>query len=129
ILRTCDTVISGSTALHIMLPKHQTTWAPQDLDIYVPQATSQQLLRKVLFEGYMTMKDVDLSKKGYTYCKFLCLFILTKGHHRIDVIISSMSAAISPILQFHSTTIMNFISVDTIFCCYPSLTLQHLSMM
>jgi len=33
ILRSCDTVISGSTALHFLLAK-ATPWSPMDLDIY-----------------------------------------------------------------------------------------------
>ncbi|KIK12663.1 hypothetical protein PISMIDRAFT_120481 [Pisolithus microcarpus 441] len=129
ILRTCDAVISGSTALHVMLPEHGTAWSPQDLDIYVTQACTERLLRKVLFEGYTIVKDANLNEMGYTYPKVSHLFVFTKGHRRIDVIVSSTSTAISPILQFHSTAVMNFISADTIFCCYPSLTLRQLSMM
>ncbi|KAI5992236.1 hypothetical protein EDD15DRAFT_2368509 [Pisolithus albus] len=129
LLHTCDAVVSGSTALHVLLPVYGTAWAPGDLDIYVAPPTSQCLLQKLLFEGYTTVKDVDLNEKGYTYFKIARLFVLTKGHRHIDVIVSSTSCAISPILQFHSMAVMNFISADTIFCCYPTLTLRHLSMM
>ncbi|KAI5982148.1 hypothetical protein EDD15DRAFT_2139648, partial [Pisolithus albus] len=129
ILRACDTVVSGSTALHVMLPKDGTAWSPRDLDIYVPQATSQRLLRKVQSEGYAMVKDTDLNGEGYRNLKVSRVYVLTKGQQHIDVVVSSTSAAISPILQFHSTAVMNFVSAETIFSCYPSLTLRHLSMM
>lgn len=40
----CDAVISGSTALHLLLPKCGTAWTPKDLDLYVPLRTSAVLL-------------------------------------------------------------------------------------
>ncbi|KIK19910.1 hypothetical protein PISMIDRAFT_63470, partial [Pisolithus microcarpus 441] len=123
------TIILGSTALHILLPTHGTAWTPGDLDIYIPQSTSAHLLKKLVLEGFTSVSEVDMNKKGYSHCKLSCVFVLTKGHLCINVLVSSTSAAISPILQFHSTTVMNFISADTIFSCYPSLTLRHLSMM
>ncbi|KAI6138306.1 hypothetical protein BKA82DRAFT_55764, partial [Pisolithus tinctorius] len=39
----------------------------------------------------------------------------------INVIVSSTVVAVSPIFKFHSTTVMNFIMADNIFCAYPSL--------
>ncbi|KAI6027782.1 hypothetical protein BKA83DRAFT_4014945, partial [Pisolithus microcarpus] len=129
ILRKCDAVISGSTALHILLPECGTSWTPRDLDIYVLQANSAMLLHHILLQGYRTIKDVDLNKKGYTYSMHSHVVVVTDGHRRIDIIVSSSSAAMTPIFQFHSTAVMNFISVDTIFSCYPALTLRHPSMM
>ncbi|KIN94986.1 hypothetical protein M404DRAFT_71294, partial [Pisolithus tinctorius Marx 270] len=46
----------------------------------------------------------------------------------INVIVSKTTSALSPIFQFHSTTIMNFFSANSPFCTYPSLTLHHCTM-
>lgn len=54
ILRKCDAVISGSTALHILLPECGTSWTPRDLDIYVSQANSAMLLHHVSLQGACT---------------------------------------------------------------------------
>ncbi|KAI6036919.1 hypothetical protein BKA83DRAFT_112210, partial [Pisolithus microcarpus] len=54
--------------------------------------------------------------------------VLSKGQSKIDVVISRTSTALSPIFQFHSTAVMNFVSADTIFCSYPELMLRRLSM-
>ncbi|KAI6145046.1 hypothetical protein BKA82DRAFT_3928687, partial [Pisolithus tinctorius] len=50
------------------------------------------------------------------------------NHQSIDVIVSSTVATMSPIFKFHSTTMMNFISADHIFCAYPALTLHLMSL-
>ncbi|KAI6007115.1 hypothetical protein EDD15DRAFT_2152953, partial [Pisolithus albus] len=129
ILRYCDAVISGSMALHILLPQNGTAWTPRDLDIYMAQTSSAYLLKKLFREGFTSASEVDLNEMGYRHCNLSHVVVLTRDHLRIDILVSSTSAAISPILQFHSTAVMNFISVDTIFSCYPFLTLQHLSIM
>ncbi|KIN97310.1 hypothetical protein M404DRAFT_160711, partial [Pisolithus tinctorius Marx 270] len=49
----------------------------------------------------------------------------SNGTHHIDVIVSRTSTAISPLFQFHSTAVMNFISADSIFCAYPNLTFHR----
>ncbi|KIO04586.1 hypothetical protein M404DRAFT_93872, partial [Pisolithus tinctorius Marx 270] len=46
----------------------------------------------------------------------------------IDVIVSSTVTAVLPIFKFHSTAVMNFITMDNIFCAYLSLTLKLMSM-
>ncbi|KAF8432548.1 hypothetical protein L210DRAFT_3321763, partial [Boletus edulis BED1] len=45
-----------------------------------------------------------------------------RGGHKVDLIKSKIDSALSPIFKFHSTTLMNYISADSIFSAYPSLT-------
>ncbi|KIO10314.1 hypothetical protein M404DRAFT_92271, partial [Pisolithus tinctorius Marx 270] len=52
-----------------------------------------------------------------------------KGNHHIDIIVSNTDVVVSPIFQFHSTVVMNFVSADHIFCAYPTLTLWGLSIL
>ncbi|KIO00531.1 hypothetical protein M404DRAFT_963360 [Pisolithus tinctorius Marx 270] len=114
ILHACNAVISGSLALHMVLPANSCAWTPTDLDIYMP-------LHQIC---YLTMK---LECKGIPYNMSAIHSILTfsNGTHYIDVIVSRTSTALSPLFQFHSTAVMNFISADTIFCAYPNLTFDH----
>ncbi|KIK22655.1 hypothetical protein PISMIDRAFT_38354, partial [Pisolithus microcarpus 441] len=127
-LRTCDAVISGSTALHLLLPKSGTAWTPKDLDLYVPLRTSAVLLARLESEGYGIISQHPADVEHYSYSHVHEVVVVGKGERKIDVIISKTSTALSPIFQFHSTAVMNFISADTIFCTYPRLTLERLSM-
>ncbi|KAI6004663.1 hypothetical protein EDD15DRAFT_2155331 [Pisolithus albus] len=127
-LRSCDAIISGSTALHLLLPEYGTRWTPKDLDIYVPLATSTALLNRLHYEGYTIDNQVHMNDVSYTYSHVHEVVVLCKGPNKIDVVISRTSTALTPIFQFHSTVVMNFVSADTFFCSYPRLTLRRLSM-
>ncbi|KAI6034745.1 hypothetical protein BKA83DRAFT_4043192, partial [Pisolithus microcarpus] len=128
ILRTCDAVVSGSTALRLLLPEIGMPWTPKDLDIYMPLATSRLLLDRLQYEGYTIHSQIQTNVVNYTYSHVHGVVVLSKGQSKIDVVISRTSTALSPIFQFHSMAVMNFVSADTIFCSYPELTLRRLSM-
>ncbi|KAI6008576.1 hypothetical protein EDC04DRAFT_2515472, partial [Pisolithus marmoratus] len=125
ILCSCNAVISGSTALHILLLEQGTPWATDDLDIDVPQCTIMMLLNWLKFEGYFVISNNPHGQQHYTYSLVECVLVASNGECKINIVISGISTALSPIFQFHSTTVMNFISADTIFCCYPTLMLCH----
>ncbi|KAI6037401.1 hypothetical protein BKA83DRAFT_43203, partial [Pisolithus microcarpus] len=116
------TVISGSTTLHLALPEQGTPWSPQDLDIYVPWKMSTLMLNRLKLEE-------DISQVHYSDSTIKAVVIIAKGKRRINLIVSKTSTALSLIFQFHSTVVMNFISANTFFCCYPSLTFQGLTML
>ncbi|KAI6045831.1 hypothetical protein EDC04DRAFT_2531863, partial [Pisolithus marmoratus] len=122
------TIISGSTALYLLLPEHGTSWMPTDLDIYIPQGTSTLIQNQLKVEGYSTIAEPTVNHLGYTYSHICHVVVISNGKRKIDLVVSRTSMALSPIFQFHSTTVMNFISADTVFCCYPQLTLCRLSM-
>ncbi|KIK18502.1 hypothetical protein PISMIDRAFT_50173, partial [Pisolithus microcarpus 441] len=120
-------VISGSTALHVLLPECGTLWTPTDLDIYVLHREAERLLDHLTDQGYAVIAELPVKKVGYTYSHVSRLVVLTNGKNSVDVVVSKTSTTLSPIFQFHSTAVMNFISADTIFSGYPTLTLWHLS--
>ncbi|KAI6011234.1 hypothetical protein BKA83DRAFT_4132226 [Pisolithus microcarpus] len=126
-LHSCDAVISGSTALHVLLPECGTLWTPTDLDIYVLHREAERLLDHLTDQGYAIIAELPVKKVGYTYSHVSRLVVLTNGKNSVDVVVSKTSTTLSPIFQFHSTAVMNFISADTIFSGYPTLTLWHLS--
>lgn len=80
ILGACDSVVSGSTALHIMLPKASTSWSPSDLDVYIPLRRKFQLTR-------LSSSDI------------FSVMTFANKHNKIDVVISTSLCAVSPIFQ------------------------------
>ncbi|KAI5996541.1 hypothetical protein F5J12DRAFT_725564 [Pisolithus orientalis] len=125
-LCSCDTVISSSSALHLLLPTSYTTWNPTDLDIYVLLHTFHYLTWLLNNHGYSSMSKGAVNHSTYSYWKIASVYTFSDGVHMMDIVICKTSAAFSPLFQFHSTALMNFVSHDQIFCTYPSLTLHHL---
>jgi len=121
ILNACDAVISGSTALHFLLPIVSTPWSPTDLDLYIPLRCQLQL-------GHLLKKRGKSNISLYSTSKIFTVLTFTKADKKVDVIVSSTDCAVLPIFQFHSTAVMNFFTGNSIFCAYPSLTFRGLSM-
>ncbi|KAI6019139.1 hypothetical protein EDC04DRAFT_2607563 [Pisolithus marmoratus] len=67
ILHTCDAVISGSTALHMLLPECGMPWNPMDLDIYLPAWNVTLMLNQLKVEGYSTIMESVVDHLGYGY--------------------------------------------------------------
>lgn len=44
----------------------------------------------------------------------------------MDIVVSRTSAATSPIFQFHSSVVINYVSVDTFFAAYLTLTMHSI---
>ncbi|KAI6145059.1 hypothetical protein BKA82DRAFT_3982497 [Pisolithus tinctorius] len=120
ILRCCDAVVSGSCALHLVLPANLCPWAPRDLDIYVSKRHLSYLSSKLESEGYKVDHEDCVNDQAYSMSTIRTVCSFTNGSHTLDVI--------SPIFQFHSTAVMNFFSADSIFCGYPNLTFHLLAL-
>jgi len=129
VLDACDGVVSGSTALHFLLPIASTPWCPTDLDIYVPFRCQLQLGHLLKKRGYCLRKKTKSNGSLYSACKIFTVLSFAKAHKNIDVMVSTTDCAVLPIFQFHCTAVMNFITANSIFCAYPSLTFRALSMM
>lgn len=127
-LRSCDAVVSGSTALRILMPDVGIPWSPSDLDIYLPRHTLTVMLRRMQHEGYTIIAEPPVKRSGYNYSHVSRVLVVGNGQCTVDLVVSRTSTALSPIFQFHSTVVMNFVSADTVFCGYPTLTLRGLSM-
>ncbi|KIN94092.1 hypothetical protein M404DRAFT_73349, partial [Pisolithus tinctorius Marx 270] len=123
-------VISGSLALHMVLPANSCAWTPSDLDIYNAKACLSHFHHALTFSecllaGYNVIRETRVDASSYNMSTIRSILTFSNGTHYIDVIVSKTSTALSPLFQFHSTAVMNFISADTIFCAYPNLTFNH----
>jgi len=125
ILRTCNAVLSGSSALRLLLPITPATWKPNDLDLYVPHCHMRLLTTQLQNLGYQLMppSTVDLSIYSSLHTFAIHRFILEDKV--IDVIESITHASFSPIFFFHCMAVMNFIGTDSIFAVYPELTMEN----
>lgn len=117
-------VLSGSAALEIVQPG---SCRPQDLDFYCPCDKLAQVMTFFVtvcgFVDETTAKDLaDYSGLG-TGVK--TVKTLRHGEFpalKINVVQSSTASPHVPILFFHSTIVMNFVSNDGIAQLYPALT-------
>ncbi|KAI6146041.1 hypothetical protein BKA82DRAFT_35380 [Pisolithus tinctorius] len=128
ILRACDVVISGLCALHILLPANETSWSPSDLDIYVSCRYLACISVLLEHEGYEVVQQQSIDGGPYDSSSIRSVVSFSNTCQCINVIVSTMAAAVSPIFEFHSTAVMNFIMADSVFCAYPALTLRLMSM-
>ena len=111
-----------------MLPKASTSWSPSDLNVYIPLHHKFQLTCLLEKKGYHIENEGNNIHSTYSSSDIFSVMMFTNKHNKINVVISTSLCAVSPIFDFHSTAIMNFISADSIFSTYPSLTFQGLTM-
>ncbi|KIN97943.1 hypothetical protein M404DRAFT_107348, partial [Pisolithus tinctorius Marx 270] len=119
-------VVLGSTALHLLLlasHTYSTSWLPTDLDIDVPFRLENLIACLLVGQGYCLHEPASVDVAVYAGTLIHSVHAFSKGHYKIDVIISVNAASIAPVFQFHTTAVMNFVSVDCIFCAYPALTM------
>lgn len=60
------------------------------------------------------VKNTDYDSSAI--CK---IYKLVRGERKVDIIITDWKCALAPILQFHSTAVMNYITARSIVCLYP----------
>ena len=120
-------VVSGSAALHLMLPPKTTYWTPQDLDIYAPYVHYISICARMLSLGYSFTDEPEPDPAPYTYSQIKEIVSFSDGTHKVHLIFSKSTTAFAPIFEFHSTAVMNFVSPRHLFCAYPNLTFNGLS--
>ena len=126
-LQSCDAVVSGSSVLHILLPAKTTSWVPTDLNIYVSYVHYHYLTVLLKDHGYHMIREGKVNVSQYCFSLIRTITTFANGDLQIDIIISKKAGGLTPIFQFHSTTVMNFFGPDHFFCVYPALTLKHLA--
>lgn len=124
-MQSTGTILSGSAALEMALPGSAP---PNDLDFYCPRGQLTSVL--TFFVHHQEYVDVT---EGTGECDpYGDLWVGIKAVHRmqhtshpsrtINVIESTTPSPIVPVLFFHSTVVMNFVSSDGLMMLYPTLT-------
>lgn len=132
ILHRSNTVISGSLALHYMLPASARTWTPSDMDLYTNSDGFSKIKALLIMNGYDLVEEFTGAQRPRPYGAppvtyeigwgIKHIVKMRKGGHSVDIIISRTASPLLPIFYFHSTAVMNFISSFGFFSAYPKLT-------
>lgn len=126
IMKSTKTYISGSVAL---LSLHPDTFAPNDIDFYVSSQGGQQFVEYVISLGFYQMPftsstyNTGCIDKSIRFQKPSIPHTLSSPH-TINIIFSRTSCALQPIMEFHSTLLMNFIAWYGVVSLYPELTMN-----
>lgn len=121
-LKGWKAVVSGSLALKFF--EGEAAWECHDMDLYVPKTARNTVMQYLKdMEGYT---EVPGDKRaGHVYEADVVVtevVVMKKDVKRIDIVVSGNHMAVAPVFQFHTTTVMNFISGDGFFSAYPQLT-------
>lgn len=119
VLRLTGSVISGSTALHILDGARRAAWAPNDIDVYVPRGKAMRIVThlQVVEDFHLTRQDSAFY--GRTASGFSRVIHLSKGNTSIDIIESLTQSALHPIPYFWSTHLINYLTADSFCIAYP----------
>ncbi|KAF6747100.1 hypothetical protein DFP72DRAFT_1075746 [Ephemerocybe angulata] len=127
ILDRTNTVISGSLALELV---HPTGIIPNNLDLYCPNQEADAICSFLFTKGYVPVPDHPIypliidDVPGRNCIEAVRTLRHTAKGAIIHVVVSDSSSPLAPVFSVHSTFMMNFISANAIYSCYPSLTEQ-----
>ncbi|KAF8122482.1 hypothetical protein EV363DRAFT_1182593 [Boletus edulis] len=116
-------VVSGSCALRIIFALETRGWEASDLDVYVPRGKVAIMTRFLLSAGYLSP---TVHHAGYhAYDAILTVSSFQKNGHKVDIIESCNSSAVAPILAFHLTALMNYVTPLSVFSAYAGFTTRR----
>lgn len=147
-LRQSRSVVSGSVALAmLLLGESDAQWISQDMDIYTPVDAADAVVLTLMDEygfciceaqsttnselesdnDFSVWEELELNEEttlgeGYRSRFIQSTIKLHKGSVTVDVVTSVSRCALLPILSFHCTHVMNFVTSSGIVSFYPSLT-------
>ncbi|KAG2106629.1 uncharacterized protein F5147DRAFT_774908 [Suillus discolor] len=114
------TVISGSSALHLIQAKMEAL-PLRDLDLYTTHEFDEEVIKHMKEEGY-AVKHESERKTEYDGLAMKKIYKLTKNRCEVDIIITDWACAIVPIMQYHSTAVMNYMMAHSLMSLYPEWT-------
>ncbi|KAG1855295.1 hypothetical protein F4604DRAFT_1685776 [Suillus subluteus] len=124
IMDRTGTVISGSTTLGLVQAKAGSVTS-QDMDVYATQTFEKEILVHLKEgEGYNEVREV-VRQPDYDGSAIKKIYKLEKEEKKIDVIVMHWTCTIAPILQFHTTSIMNYVTTCKLMCLYPCWTCDN----
>ncbi|KAH9848188.1 hypothetical protein C2E23DRAFT_709698, partial [Lenzites betulinus] len=122
-LRLTSSVVSGSSALHVLDFARSHSWQPADLDIYTPRHAVQPMLDYLRLQESYVVHTADNTVYLYDNPAIERVIHLRRGQKEIDVIQSSSPSPLLPIPHFWSSHLMNYLTADGYCMAYPQYTL------
>jgi hypothetical protein len=101
----------------------ESSWYPEYLDVYVHQEKFKQLLQGLHRNGFTSVTTVvgEEAYSGNEVSRVVRASNALEGHV-IDVIMTRSPSPIAPLFQCHSSLDMNYVSADTFFSAYLTLS-------
>ncbi|KAF8125576.1 hypothetical protein EV363DRAFT_1175684 [Boletus edulis] len=115
-------VVSGSGALRILFFMETYGWAPSDMDIYVPLGNVDIVTNFLIAAGYSEESVHRWANRGYADSSVQTVRTFKHHNRKIDVVESSNCSPITPILEFHITALMNYVTPFSVFSAYAGIT-------
>ncbi|KAJ2924572.1 hypothetical protein H1R20_g12527, partial [Candolleomyces eurysporus] len=135
LLSSTDSFISGSFPLYVLFAR---LFEPSDLDFFTSQDYHLTVVGYLVKKGYKDIRTIYSASVRYEFPQVQRsiryhdeleaihkILELTNGRGRKINIVVSKGSPLLPILQFHSTLVMNYIAPHGIVCLYP-LTLRRI---
>ncbi|KAF6743187.1 hypothetical protein DFP72DRAFT_859382 [Ephemerocybe angulata] len=130
VMKTSNTVISGSAALEIVVPG---ACKPNDLNLYCPRGKSSEMIVHLLRNHYILVGETPSAHEVAEGCtnhhyparngvRQLFRFSHTTHPFTLTLVESISESPLLPILFFHSTYVMNYCSSTEVACLYPEMT-------
>ena len=127
LLRLHGAIMSGSVALALFASP--ADWEPGDLDVYVASQSYHSFI--IDFERlFPVVLEADMTRRypgNYTEIKRVRRYITSTGK-RLEIIQSRSTSAVSPLLYFWSSVVVNFITPRGAVCAFPKHTLSRLGL-
>ena len=120
-------IISGSVALLFLLWT-SSSWQPGDMDIYIARNEYQPFLTALETTCQVTYQPRDHSSPKNDYPSLFITnvrrYSTPTGLH-IDIIQSASTSPVTPLPNFWTTLVVNFLTPHAAVCAYPHDTLSH----
>ena len=121
-LRRHGAVLSGSVALYYFIPCDN--WFPNDLDVYVSYDEFPAFVRTLQDDPALQFKMLP-TLEGVQLSTSLSLDVAeikklsTPSHRVVDIIRSRRSTPVSPLIQFWTSMLVNFVTPDVCVAAFP----------
>ncbi|KAF6747811.1 hypothetical protein DFP72DRAFT_918342 [Ephemerocybe angulata] len=136
-MRSTGTVVSGSAALEIVSPG---SCEPRDLNLYCPAGSAQGAIRMILgLDGFVEspypLKTLLAERTPFSRfevnngIKRLYRFVHLPSSKVVTLAESISTSSVAPVLFFHSTLLMNYVSGSGVVSFYPELTYDNLGLL
>lgn len=124
LLRRSGSILSGSSALELAVPG---SCAPGDLDFYCPRTRAKVFVGMLVkHHGFLDMTVRGSRRDFYSRLpgieRVYTLRHSTDDTCKINVIESTTQSPFQPVMFFHSTVVMNFMTGDGVALLYPAMT-------
>ena len=126
-LETHGGIISGSVALLFLLST-TSSWQPNDMDIYISQERYEPFLSRLEATCQVTYQPRERTGPKEDYPDVFISNVRqysTPTGLRLDVIQSATTSPVTPLPNFWTSLVVNFLTPNAAVCGYPRDTLSH----